>query len=125
MFIEFPRDKFTVWDNPVPIIKTDDSIEAYITDTIEEPALYNELCHTIRTAPASTTITLNINTPGGVIDSALMIIDAINSSAATTVAKLTGTVASAGTIIALACNKVITSNHLTFMIHNYSGSLAG
>jgi ATP-dependent protease ClpP protease subunit len=59
------------------------------------------------------------------IDSAVMIIDAIRASKAKVTAYLSGTVASAGTIIALACDNVVIADHTSFMIHNYSGGLAG
>jgi ATP-dependent Clp protease protease subunit len=68
---------------------------------------------------------LNINTPGGIIDSALMVVDAIYKSKAKVVGTLTGTVASAGTIIAMGCDELIIAPHLSFMIHNYSGGMSG
>jgi ATP-dependent protease ClpP protease subunit len=54
-----------------------------------------------------------------------MIIDAIKNSDATVTAKLSGTVASAATIITLACDKVVTTPYLSFMIHNYSTGMQG
>lgn len=121
--LDFLREKHTVWDNLVPIVAHDNGdLEAYITESIDEPSVYNELCHRLRLAPASSTVTLHINTPGGIIDSALMIIDAIKASKAKIIGYLTGTVASAGTIIALACDELIVGEHTTFMIHNYSSS---
>ena len=124
--LDFLREKHTIWDNSLPIVQHDNgNLEVYITDSINEPFEYNELCHRLRAAPASTTVTLHINTPGGIIDSALMIIDAMKASQATIVGCLTGTVASAGTIIALACDHLILGQHLTFMIHNYSGGMVG
>lgn len=119
----FPTPKHSIWDNEVPIIVSEDgNITAYLSDQINEPFTYNELCHRLRTAPEGTTTTLHINTPGGIIDSALMIIDAIKQTKAKVVAHLTGTVASAGTIISLACDELVLGDHLTFMIHNYSSS---
>lgn len=115
----------SVWDKYVPIITTDRHVDAYITDGIDDPSNYNELCHILRTAHKGDTITLHINTPGGMIDSAFMIIDAIKSSKAKVTAKLSGTVASAGTIITMACDNIEIANHTGFMIHNYSGGLSG
>lgn len=124
--LDFLREKHTIWDNMLPIVVHDNGdLEAYITESIDEPSVYNELCHRLRLAPASSTVTLHINTPGGIIDSALMIIDAIKASKAKIIGYLTGTVASAGTIIALACDELSISQHLTFMIHNYSGGMVG
>ncbi len=119
----FTTPKHSIWDNPVPIITSESGdITAYISDQIDEAFIYNELCHKLRHAPVGSTATIHLNTPGGYLHSAMMLIDAIKSSKATTVAHLTGTVASAGTIIALSCDELIVSNHLAFMIHNYSAS---
>jgi ATP-dependent protease ClpP protease subunit len=54
-----------------------------------------------------------------------MTVNSIKNTAANTTARLSGTVASAGTIIALACKNVEVADHTAFMIHNYSGGLFG
>lgn len=66
-----------------------------------------------------------LNTTGGVVDSAFTIANAIKDSAAEVIAILNGTVASAGTIIALSCDDMIVKDHLSFMVHNYSGGIQG
>ena len=123
----FKTEKHSIWDNVTPIVEvpSNKTLDAYITSDIGEPTDYNELTYRIKTAPSYYTINLHINTPGGVIDGALFIIDAINRTPAKVTAFLTGTVASAGTIIALACDDVVASPHLSFMIHNYSGAIQG
>lgn len=116
-----------VWDCDVPVIIDSDNkcISAFVTGNIEEPSIYNELCYLLYSASSDTTITIHINTPGGIIDSAFMIVDAIVHSQAKVIGKLSGTVASAGTIIAMACHDIDVAAHLSFMIHNYSGGMAG
>ena len=120
----FKTEEHSVWDKITPIVEVPSSktLDAYITSDIGLPIDYNELTYRIKNAPSDYTINLHINTPGGVIDGALFIIDAINKTPAAVTAYLTGTVASAGTIIALACDNVVASDHLSFMIHNYSSS---
>ena len=113
------------WDKDVPIINNRHHTDVYITDSIDEPAYYNELCHILRTSQEGDTVMLHLNTPGGMVDSAFMIIDAIKASKAVVTGYLTGTVASAGTMIALACDELVASNHLSFMIHNYSAGMSG
>jgi ATP-dependent protease ClpP protease subunit len=115
----------TEWEKAVPIIKTNHHTDAYLTDGIDEPANYNELCHILRTSLKGDTITLHLNTPGGMVDSAFMIVDAIKAAKAKVTAYLTGTVASAGTIITLACDRVEAADHTSFMIHNYSAGMVG
>lgn len=114
-----------VWSNYVPIISDKNSTVAYLTDSIDEPSTYNELCFKLKTASPAEVFTLVINTPGGYIDSAVMLVDAIKSSKAKVIAEISGTVASAGTVITLACDEVNIADHTAFMIHNYSGGLQG
>lgn len=111
-----------VWSNYVPIISDKNHTTAYLTNTIEEPSEYNELCFKLKSASPAEIFTLVINTPGGILDSALMLVDAIKTSKAKVIAQISGTVASAGTIITLACDEVEVAPHTAFMIHNYSSS---
>ena len=113
------------WDKYVPIITDKNTTVAYLTDSIAEPAEYNELCFKLKSASPAEVFTLIINTPGGYIDAATMIVDAIKESKAKVIAHISGTVASAGTIITLACDEVEVADHTAFMIHNYSGGVVG
>lgn len=127
VLFELPRDATRVWDLAVPIVNDTKkkNIKVYLTGAIDEPCEYNELCYLLNTADNKTTIELFINTPGGIVDSAFMIANAIADSKAWIVAHLSGTVASAGTIITMACDELVLTPHLSFMIHNYSGGMAG
>jgi len=117
--------KCSIWEQYVPIIKNGIHTDVYLTAPIEAPEEYNELCYRLNHAYENETITIHINNGGGWIDSGFMIIDALKSTKAKVTAKLSGTVASASTIIALACDEVITADHTAFMIHNYSGQASG
>ncbi len=118
------RDPF--WGKVVPIVQDKkNTYTAYLNTDVGEPADYNELCNALHNASSSDTYYIDINTPGGILDSAFKVVDAIKNTKAKTIARLTGTVASAGTVIALSCDDLIISDHLRFMIHNYSGGAAG
>lgn len=125
--IEFdlPKNQTRVWDLDVPIVQEKNTTNAYITNSIEDPDIYNELCYLLQNATETDVFNIHLNTPGGQIDSAFMVVDAIKNSKAKTTACLSGTVASAGTIIALACNDLIVADHTAFMVHNYTGGIAG
>jgi ATP-dependent protease ClpP protease subunit len=124
--IELKSTKNTVWDDYVPIVTRDVfNIDMYLTDTIEYPATYNKLVHTLTTAEEHHTINIYINNGGGYVDSALYIIDAIKKSKAQVIAHLSGTVASSATIITMACDEVVCAPYLSFMIHNYSTGIQG
>jgi len=117
--------KHSVWDNYVPIIASGRHTDIYLTDSIEAPSEYNQVCHILRHAFKGDTVTLFINSGGGYIDSSFAMIDAIKASKASVTAHIVGTVASAATMLALACSEIVIADHVQFMIHNYSGSASG
>lgn len=114
-----------VWDNVVPIVKYDKTIEAFITNDVESPAYYDELCYELDQASSDTTFIIHLNTLGGVIDTAKRIYNCIKQSNAAVYAKCTGSVCSAGTMIALAADELYIAPFTSFMIHNYSGGVVG
>jgi ATP-dependent protease ClpP protease subunit len=124
---ELERNVTRIWDLDVPIVndKARNIIKAYLTSEISEPFVYNELCYLLEEADENCKVHLYLNTPGGIIDSAFMLIHAIKRSKAKVTAVLSGTVASAGTLIAMECDDIEVAPHLSFMVHNYSGGLAG
>lgn len=122
---ELPKKTESIWEDHIPISKNGREIDVYITAEIVNPIEYNELCHLLRNATSKETIRLHINTPGGRLDSATMIIDAIAVSDAYVIGVLSGNVSSAGTMIALACDELECSSYLEFMIHYFSGGTGG
>lgn len=124
-FTLIPPEKKSVWDDTYPVIIDEGLITIYISDRIEHPYEFNKAFHTIMSAKETDRIIMHINTPGGVIDSANMICYAMENSAAKIHGILTGTVASAGTLITMYCDSIEIADGCSFMIHNYSGGLAG
>lgn len=127
VIFELPNKATRIWDLPVPILvdKDERNTKMFMRDAIDEPCNYNEMCYILAAAKRGSTIDLFLNTPGGIIDTAFMIADAIEQCKATVTAHLAGTVASAGTVITMACDKIVAAPHLSFMIHNYSGGMHG
>ncbi len=120
--IDIPKDKTNVFENYVPIIKSkkEKVIHVYLTDGIEIPSNYNELCFTLEQAKPDSTVYLILNTPGGHVDSAIQIRNSINLCKGTTIAIVTGSVSSAGTMITLACDKLEVRPNASFMCHEVS-----
>ena len=122
---ELPKKTESIWEDHVPIARNGREIDVYIMTEIVNPIEYSELCHLLRNANSKEVIRIHINTPGGRLDSATMIIDAITESDAYIIGVLSGSVASAGTMIALACDELECSSYLEFMIHYFSGGTGG
>lgn len=113
-----------VWAQHVPIVKSDeeDTYVVYLTDDVVSVDVYNELISLFLTSHSRTSIHLVISTYGGDANSAAALYDAIKYSSAHVTSEVLGTVASAGTIIALACEHVSFRDSSIFMIHESSFS---
>ena len=123
--VELPKEKNTVWDDYVPIVINGHTVDIYLTSYIDTANNYDKMIATLRSAPSYYQVNLHINNGGGYVDSAFSIIDAIKNTKARTTAYISGTVASSATIITLACDEIVCSDYLSFMIHNYSTGMQG
>lgn len=112
-----------VWDDYVPIKKTDTLLTVYITSGIASAPEYSEACYEIENAV--TPVQLVLNTPGGLVSSAFMLINAMKKCQAPIHGIVTGEVASAGTIIAMFCDTLEVEDYAQFMVHNYSHGVHG
>lgn len=108
------------WELGVPVVKQGNQLDVYLTDDIVDPSVYDELRYILQNAEAHHTIYIHITSGGGGLDSAIALINAIRSTQAYTIAVPTAVVASAATMITLACQEVQVTDHLRFMVHNYS-----
>ena len=125
--IDLPKDKINVFDDYVPIVRSSDNrvLHVYLTAEIDLPAVYNELCFTLSTAAIGDVIHMYINNPGGYISSANMLYNAMLKSKAKIIGHLSGSVASAATVLTMACDEIEVAPYTQFMIHNYSGGVHG
>lgn len=118
-----------IFSKHYPIVTTDkdDALihTIYIFDEICEPYEFAEIITLLDNAEPGDTVVFKLNTPGGRLDSTLSIIDAIASTKAHTIAEVSGDCASAGTMIALACDGLYVSEFAEFMCHNFSGGVGG
>ena len=121
------NDKNSPFDDYVPVIQSKDGRDTtvYLTDSITYPSEYNKLCYVLDSARSGDTVTIHINNGGGHIDSAFQIINSMKNSKAHIIGKLSGTVASASTVISLHCHELVVADYTAFMIHNYSGGVVG
>jgi len=130
MLIEIPKDKNeyrSVWDKPVGIVKVNSYLyRVYILDEIYAPVEYGELVELFHDLDEDVTVEVYLNTNGGSLDSAIMLIDTMKNSKTKVIGKLSGTVASAGTMLTMAFDEVEVAPYTSFMIHNYSsGGVSG
>lgn len=125
--VELPADKTNVFDDYVPIVQSKDGREThvYLTSQIDAPEKYNQLCFFLSQARRGDVFHVHINNLGGYISSANMIYYALVNSKAKIIGHLSGDVASAATVIVMACDNIEVTPYTQFMIHNYSGGVQG
>jgi len=114
----------SAWDKTVPIIAKGNTVTAYLMSEVYEPEVYNELCYTLEHTDAEQ-VRLMINNNGGQLDAMLSILDSMSRCNSEIVGVLSGSVASAATMIALACDKLEVAPHTSWLTHYYSGGFSG
>jgi ATP-dependent protease ClpP protease subunit len=117
----------TVWEMPVPIIYEAEKqkYDVFLTTEITQAATYDELCYRLNNASAEEHFHFHLITPGGELDSALRLYDAITNTKAYVTGHLSGSVNSAGTLITMALDDIYVAPFTSFMIHYYSGGVSG
>lgn len=124
LFQEEKKDITSEWDKVVPIIGRGKIITAYLMGEVYETEEYNELCYTLENTQAEE-VRLVMNNGGGLMHSMLTLRDSISKSKAIVTAVLSGTVASAATMITLACDKIEVAPYTSWLTHYYSGGTIG
>lgn len=116
-------------DNPtLPVYsrtQVSNTYKVFLDEPIAEPSKYRTVYSTLDAATENDIVEIHLNTPGGQVSSALQIVNAISLCKATTIAICHADVASAGTMIALNCDKVQITPHNRWMIHAPSYGVNG
>lgn len=97
----------------------------WLNSEIESADKYVDIFDCLMQATEGDVVAVHINSPGGDLDTALQIIDAIESTPATTIAFLEGQACSAGSMIAMACENVEVSEYAYMMIHTFNQGISG
>lgn len=99
--------------------------EFHLDQDILEPSYYRPLITVLNNASENDMVVLNINSGGGMLDSAISVIEALKNTRAQTLACLVGSCYSAATLIALCCDNIDVGEFATLMCHNSSYGLGG
>lgn len=100
-------------------------ITIFIDDNIVDPHEYRDEFHTIINAGEYDEINIVLNTGGGNLSTANMLVQAMHASRAEINCILVGDCYSAGTIIALNAKNVVVLDSATFMVHTASFASGG
>ena len=117
-------NKYAVRVNKRPLSSFGKLYTINIDDDIDEPKIYREVVAVLREAKKDDLIELQISSWGGYLDSAILLVNELLTTKATTIASI-HTAGSAATLIAFACDKVWATEFSTIMMHNFSVSQHG
>jgi len=109
----------------VYVAPSSQDIHFYVSGEIGSPEDYIDWFHIIRNAGENDTITIHINSNGGVLSTAIQFMRVLRESDATVTTSVEGDCMSAATLLFLCGDNVEISEHSMFMFHNYSGGLVG
>lgn len=97
----------------------------YLDDEIGEPAEYREAMQILEGAQENDIVYLSINSPGGRLDSGLMLINGIRSCAAPVIGQIHADCGSMATGVALACDSWQLGEFAYFFCHTASYGMVG
>ncbi|MGD9678082.1 MAG: ATP-dependent Clp protease proteolytic subunit [Vulcanibacillus sp.] len=99
--------------------------EFYLTGEIQEPEMYLEWFHTIRSANDNDVVVIYINSPGGFASTAIQFLSVLDDCDADILIQVEGECYSAATLIFMKAGVFAIAPHSQFMFHNYSGGAIG
>lgn len=114
--------------NDLPIYETHNVqriSKVYLDEEIGEPSKYRSVYVTLDSAKEGDVVEFHLNTPGGLLVTAMQINNGILTSEAYTRAVCHGRVESAGTFIALACHEIVIMPGTAWMVHAPSWGSGG
>lgn len=97
----------------------------YINDAIDDPEDYIDMIDSLYQGKPNETIYIHLNTPGGRLDIAMQLINAIKNSDCNVVGIADGQVASAGSLILFSCPNIAIMPYSYVMLHDGSEGAGG
>lgn len=96
------------------------AVDVYFDEPIGPLPYYRELIHYMHNMEEHDKLNIWVDTPGGMLDTTLAIIDAMHASEGDVTVIVTGQAASAGSLIALSAPSLVLSDNARFFIHSAS-----
>lgn len=115
-----------IYMHSLPMFQKETTItemEVYLDEPIKGLPYYRGLIHYMHCMQAEDSLIIWLDTPGGQLDSALAIIDAMETTEGQVQVIVTGEAASAGSLIALSAPNLVLGAKARFMLHAASYSI--
>lgn len=97
----------------------------FVTNVLEHNDEMINAVRVLEEANDHDVVYLYINTPGGSVDSALLLYNALINTKAVTIGRCSGSVSSAGTMIAMGCQQLDIAPFTSFLFHSSSTGFIG
>lgn len=115
---QFNEDDDYEDDDSIPVYSHSSNIyKFFIDDYIGDPITFRNFFSCLSSATKKDIIEIHLNTPGGNVNTAIQLRNMIFTCNAKVIAICHGTVASAGTFIALSCPKIVVMPNTIWMLH--------
>ena len=100
-------------------------VTVYLDEEIREPSYYRATLNKIHNLGQNDELEIVVNTPGGRLDSAISIINAIKMTDANVTGIIDNQAISAGSLILLSCPNIFVAPNSTMMLHSYRTGVIG
>ena len=105
--------------------QTSTKYTVHINQPITEPAYYTVISDLLDNANEGDLIIFKINSPGGRMDGLSALLDAIETTEATTIADIVGDCYSAASILALSCDECVAGSYANMLCHEVRYGVVG
>lgn len=105
--------------------QTSTKYTVHINQPITEPVYYTVISDLLDNANEGDSIIFKINSPGGRMDGLSALLDAIETTEATTIADIVGDCYSAASILALSCDECVAGSYANMLCHEVRYGVGG
>jgi len=115
---QLPEQQCQVLQETYTHVKT--VYDIILDEDIREPSYYRDAFHVLRTASEQDLVRININSPGGMLSSAIAYRNAIKECNCPVIAIIEGECHSAASMIALSCDDIEVKDFTSSLVHQAS-----
>lgn len=100
-------------------------LDVFITENVDIEARYEEIVTLMNRMKSTDEVHIYLHTNGGLVNSAIMLVNAMSDCDAPVIGHPLGKIISAGTMIATGCDRLDISEDSAFLFHQYFGGSIG
>lgn len=118
LFPMFPEQQCQVLQETYTHVQT--IYDILLDEEVREPKYYRDAFHVLRTAQEQDLVRININSPGGMLSSAIAFRNSIKECACPVIAIIEGECHSAASMVSLSCDDIEVKDFTSSLVHQAS-----